>query len=94
MNDSKEYTEKLRLLFKKRNDDWTRNDTLEAFDYLNGLFHEFEFKYDDLDKGELVYGLRKLSDILYGFSQNGNNGVQWEFKSAIIGFCRRLKILQ
>lgn len=92
MNDNKEYTEKLRLLLKKENDDWTRNDTFKAIDYLNGLFNEFEFKCDNLDKGELVYGLRKLFDILYGFSENGNSGVQWEFKSAIKAFCRKLKI--
>lgn len=93
MEDNKNFTQKLIELLEIESDDWTRQDSLRAYDYVNGMFYDGELNANKIDKYDFYKALTTITGILLGESMCGNNAVHWEIRSQLIVFCKHLGII-
>jgi len=79
------YTTKLIDLFMDGKN-WTRTDTLNAYDYLHGAFYgnEINININECEPSKISWGIIHLCDILNGEGMNGANGVQDEIRNSIL----------
>lgn len=79
------YTTKLIDLFMDGKN-WTREDTLNAYDYLHGAFYgnEINININECEPSKISWGIIHLCDILKGEGMNGGNGVQEEIRNSIL----------
>ncbi|MCB2292379.1 hypothetical protein LGK95_02345 [Clostridium algoriphilum] len=88
------YTTKLIDLFMDGKN-WTRADTLNAYDYLHGAFYENEININikECEPSKISWGIIHLCDILKGEGMYGSNGVQDEIRNSILAVMENLNVI-
>ena len=79
------YTTKLIDLFMDGRN-WTREDTLNAYEYLHGAFYgnEINININECETSNVSWGIIHLCDILNSEGMHGANGVQDEIRNSIL----------
>jgi hypothetical protein len=86
------YKNQLIDLFMNGNE-WTREHTLKAYDYLHGAFYENEVDISSSNLSDVYWGIIHLCDILNGEGSYGASGVQREIRSSLLAVMVRLNVI-